>query len=252
MKRFDFVTRRMCSVVLAVLLVLAMSATAFGADTITVDVTGTYGQTEARSMLKLVNDFRTGRYIDGGQSEVWAYAPNGSVDTASYKNLGELKYDYELEKAAMQRAMETALQFSHERPYRDPDIDTDSWLTVFPDGYSSQTENIAYGYVNNNINAQQAFNSWCETNDPYDRQGHRRGMLSRNANRIGIGHVVMTFSGNLTEGDRPYPLTTEIHYWVMEIGYRSDSFGLTQTPAKDDEATLAIDVLKDNIKYTGV
>ena len=252
MRRSVIMKKHMLSVVLAVLLVLAMSATAFGADTITVDVTGTYGQTEARSMLKLVNDFRTGRYIDGGQSEVWAYAPNGSVDTASYKNLGELKYDYELEKAAMQRAMETALQFSHERPYRDPDIDTDSWLTVFPDGYSSQTENIAYGYVNNNINAQQAFNSWCETNYPYAGQGHRRGMLSRNANRIGIGHVVMTFSGNLTEGDRPYPLTTEIHYWVMEIGYRSDSFGLTQTPAKDDEATLAIDVLKDNIKSTGV
>ena len=139
MRRSEIMKKRMFSMVLAVLLVLAMSVTAFGADTITVDVTGTYGQTEARSMLKLVNDFRTGRYIDGGQSAVWAYAPNGSVDTASYKNLGELKYDYELEKAAMQRAMEIALQFSHERPYRSPDIDTDSWLTVFPDVYSSQT-----------------------------------------------------------------------------------------------------------------
>ena len=226
--------------------------TSFGADTVPVEVTAQYGQTEARTMLEMVNDFRTGAYIDGGQSAVWAYAQNGSVDTSSYTGLGELQYDYALEKVAMQRAMELVLQFDHERPDTVPESGVKSWMTLYPDGYSAQGENIAAGYGSNTNTAKKAFDVWCETNYPYKGQGHRRNMLGRGYNRIGVAHVVVHYSGNLTEGTRPYEYGTDIHYWIQEFGYRSDSFGLSSTSANDSEATSTINVLKDNIDHVDI
>ena len=222
-------------------------------DTVTVEVSGVYGQTEARSMLDMVNDFRTGREIDGGQTAVWALDASspkdsilgngGIVNTADYVGLGELTYDYELEKTAMQRAMEMLLNFSHTRP------DGTKCYTAFPSGYTARGENIAAGY-NQMSTAREAFDGWCETYCPYDynanneSQGHRRNMLSRSFNRIGIASVSATFK----QGNRQYSL----HYWVQEFGYRTDDFGTTQTIASDGAASASIDVLRDNIESLGV
>jgi len=236
----------LAAVIIAALLVIAMTGTASAADTVSVDVTGTYGQTEARSMLSLVNDFRTGRITDGGQSTVWAYDSQGNIDTASYANLSELQYDYELEKVAKKRAMELILQFDHQRP------DGQSCYSIFPNGYSAMGENIAAGYGDRTNTAQKAFKSWSETDYLYSGQGHRRNMLGRGYNRIGIAHVVVNYSGNLTEGDRDYPYTTQIHYWVQEFGYRNDTYGLAQTEADDSETTLPIDVLSSKIEHVGI
>ncbi|HAM15880.1 MAG TPA: hypothetical protein DCP91_08500 [Eggerthellaceae bacterium] len=207
------------------------------ADTITLGVQVQYGQTEARSMLDLVNKFRTGQITDGGQSTVWAYAQNGSIDTASYQNLGELTYDYELERVAMQRAAEIALQYSHDRP------NGGNCFSAFPSGYSTSGENIAAGYGGGgSTTAQGVFESWSETNYPYSGQGHRRNMLGAGFNRIGIGHVIVHWEGQLTEGTRPYNYSVDIHYWVQEFGYRNDAVGLTETPAQDDAAAHTVDV----------
>ena len=226
--------------------------TSFGEDTVPVEVSAQYGQTEARTVLAMVNNFRTGVYIDGGQSSVWAYAKDGTIDTSSYTGLGELQYDYELEKVAMERAMELVLQFDHERPDTVPESNVNSWKILYPAGYSAQGENIAAGYGNKTNTAEKAFDGWCETSYPYSEQGHRRNMLGRGYNRIGVAHVIVHYSGYLNEGTRPYKYETDVHYWVQEFGYRNDSFGLSATTANDSEATASINVLRDNIDHAGI
>lgn len=214
-------------------------------DTTTLGVKVAFGQSDARSMLDLINRFRSGELTDGGQSVVWARAQDGSIDTASYKNLKALAYDYELEKVAMQRAAEIALKFSHARP------DGTICSTLFPGGYSAEGENIAYGWGEGSITtAQKAFEGWCETNDSYGGQGHRRNMLSGNFNRIGIGHAVVHWSGVLSEGTRPYTISVDVHFWTQELGYRDDGVGLEPTPAQDDSApcVVQVDVLSDSIQ----
>ena len=69
---------------------------------------GSFKQTEARSMLDMINSMRT------NYETAWYYAADGSKLYLS--DLEPLQYDYELEKMAMKRAEEIALSFSHTRP----------------------------------------------------------------------------------------------------------------------------------------
>ncbi|MCD7709179.1 MAG: CAP domain-containing protein [Clostridiales bacterium] len=121
----------------------------------------TYKQTDARSMLSLINDFRTG-------SEANYVGANGGIVTVS--GLSELTYDYDLEKIAMQRAAEIVLSFEHTRPNGD-----DCWTayTEYSYSYDSCGENIAWGYSS----AQSVFEGWREDDEDYSGQGHRRNML---------------------------------------------------------------------------
>ena len=64
-------------------------------------------------------------------------------------------------------------------------------------------------------------------------------MLSSNFNRIGIASITVKW----VQGSRTY----ELHYWVQEFGYRTDSFGLSQTDVIDGFASAPINVLQDNI-----
>ena len=68
----------------------------------------TFGQTEARKILALINDFRTG-------DEAWYWNEDDKTKTVC-TDLEPLAYDYTLEKVAMQRAAEIALLFAHARP----------------------------------------------------------------------------------------------------------------------------------------
>ncbi|MBQ9156564.1 MAG: CAP domain-containing protein, partial [Eubacterium sp.] len=208
---------------------------AYAADMVTVEITGQYDQREdsaagARAMLTMINDFRTGRYVDGGKSTVWALAENGTVDTATYTNLGELSYDYELEKVAIQRAMELAVRFSHDRP------NGEKIELLYPDKYSSMGENIAVGTGNTCNTAKKAFDAWCETTELYSGQGHRRNMLYKYFNRVGIAHVIFHY-GN-----------TEIDYWVQEFGYCTGSFGLSSTDPLNDSETISVEIDADLIQ----
>lgn len=188
---------------LALLLVFVMSIGIFGtnpmtarAATQTVPITVTYGQSEARSMLDLINRFRT------SDTEAWAY--NSSGKKVKFGAFNELVYDYELERVAMERAVEIALSFSHTRP----------------NGKSrSYSENIAAGYST----AAEAFTAWREDDEDYSGQGHRRTMLGAEG-AIGIGHVV--YQG--------------VDYWVQvfsgEISSQAD------TGAKDKTEVVNVEV----------
>ncbi len=179
-------------------------AMAAGDSYVTAYIGFDYGQTEARSMLPMINSFRTG-------SEAWAYDQSGNVVT--YPGLSYLTYDYELENIAMIRAGEIAIMYivtgnlTHERP----DGSYVNELTT-PYGYYAAGENILMGY---GVGASQAMQLWKEDNYGYDGQGHRRNMLDSDYQGVGIGHV------NVNGMD----------FWVQDFG----------SPVQSTEETEALD-----------
>lgn len=210
------VMKRFFAAMLAIVLCFSMDVPiARAADTLTISLEVKYGQTEARQMLQMVNDFRTG-------SDAWVWDSSGNK--VQYENLGELVYDYELEKAAMQRAAEVAISFSHTRP------DGTSCFTAVTGSYSGKAENIAAG----TSTAAATFALLQETDEDYAGQGHRRNMLSAGYNRVGIGHVV--YNGR--------------HYWVQEFGKSSTS--TTATSANDTTAKVPITVASTRIQSKSV
>ncbi len=189
---------------------------AAGQGTVVSEITVTYGQTEARTMLDMINQFRTG-------DDTWAWAPNNQ-DKDYYENLGELTYDPVLERVAMQRAAEIALSFSHIRP------NGEQCWTAFPSGYIAWGENIAAGAVT----AEEAFLDWREDKEDYDGQGHRRNMLGSDFTAVGIGHVI--YNGR--------------DYWVQEFG--SPASGEAVSAAVDGEQTVSVEVPDVEETVTGV
>ena len=134
-------------------------------DTVTVSYEATHHQSEAREMLRLLNEFRTGG--------TWYWNQDNTTKTNIAPNeLQPLQWDYELEKLAIKRAEEIAVFYSHTRPAGNER----ELLTG---------ENIAAGQENFN----SAFIAWREDDDPYLWQGHRRNMLNNHYTHVGIACV---------------------------------------------------------------
>lgn len=152
-----------------ILLSFCMSVTYaldYGMYQVTVSVK--YGQTDARNMLKMINDFRTGENAE-------YYNIDGTTEFSS--ELRPLVYSYDLEQIAMQRAVEIAMSYSHTRP------NGQNYNTYTYHGVRSYCENIAVGY---GMNSESAFYSWQGTNEG-------RNMLDRKYTSVGIAHV--TYNG---------------------------------------------------------
>ena len=200
--------QRLCAFLLC--LMLFFSACAYAENSFEVSYTVTFKQTEARSMIDMINAFRTG-------SEAWYW--NEDDETKTWlTDLEPLAYDYDLEQVAMQRAAECAIHFSHTRPNNERCFTAYSMVNAY---IGTKGENIAAGYGS----ASSVFNAWREDYDPYSGQGHRRNMLHPNFNCIGIGHVV--YQGT--------------HYWAQALGYRSDP-NTTPTQANDGETVVLVTV----------
>lgn len=178
------------------------SASAAGATTTDVEITVTYGQTEARNMLALINEFRTG-------SETW-YWNSTNTEKVEVHGLQPLTYSYELEKIAMVRAAEIALSFSHTRPNGE---------STFSLGRFNG-ENIAAGYRSK----EAVMEGWKETDLPYSGQGHRRNMLNTSFTHVGIGHAYVN----------------GYDFWVQDFGI-SSSVG-AETPANNAVTVVIISV----------
>ncbi|MBR5113002.1 MAG: CAP domain-containing protein [Clostridia bacterium] len=174
---------------------------AAGSDSTTLEVK--YCQTEARSMLADINAFRTG-------SDTWYWnADNKTKKICS--GLSPLVYDYDLEKAAMQRAAEIIVSFSHERPNG----------TEFHTAYTGnvRAENLAAGQTS----VLEVMNDWIEADQYYEGQGHRRNLLNSDITAVGIACV--EYNGR--------------KYWVQE--FRSPAGSTVETPANDGVTTVTVD-----------
>ena len=195
------------------LLTVVMSV---AAEVLPVQGSVAYGQTEARSMLDMINSFRTG-------SDAW-YWNETNTEKIICSDLESLELDSNLEKAAMQRAAEIAFCFSHTRP------EGSSCFTVMNE-YSvnawSFGENIAAGYST----AASVFTGWKETYEDYSGQGHRRNMISAKFNRVGIGHA---------EADG-------YHFWVQEFARIDGGASPVSSDAVDGLATVSVRIREEVI-----
>lgn len=204
--------RRWLAVMLAAIMALGCVGTVFAApnqsDEIAIQIGVRYEQTEARRMLDMINEFRTG-------DNAW-YLNKDNKTKTWLNDLDEYQYDYTLEKYAMQRAAEIALSFSHTRP--------DGTMYYSISG-RIRAENLAAG----NRTAEATFVQWQEENKDYNGQGHRRAMLSSSYTSVGIACVY--YKG--------------YYYWVQEFGRDVDT---EETAPNDSETTVSIDVSKNLIE----
>ena len=175
-----------------------------------VKVSGTYCGSTARSMFDSVNSFRT-------QSNVWQWNSDNSTktyfNTSGATTLSPLQYDYDLEKAAMERAKELAVMYSHTRP------NGKSNATITRRSNTTYGENIAYGYTS----AADVLEAWIEEDEDYSGQGHRRNLLYSGYTTIGLG----CFYANGT------------YYWVQEFG--NVNSGPNATNANDNKVVEEVE-----------
>jgi uncharacterized protein YkwD len=205
--------KRITAAAIALVLSLSMAKadTALAAENVsgtTVSVPVKYGQTEARTMLSMINSMRT------TSSRAWAYTKAGTKEY--YSNLKPLTYDYRLEEIAMQRAAEISVTFDHERPCGKNVFD----LTAAYGYNCAASENLAAGYQTASI----AFNELAEDSCSYNDQGHRRNMLSSKYTAVGIGHCV----------------SNGLHFWVQV--FAGANLGQAATPANNSETNVSIKV----------
>ena len=193
---------------------IAAPQNAEAATIVTATVKPTYSQTEARSQLTLINNYRASKpgYTD----------QNGKT---SYTNTytKKLVYDYTLEKLAMQRAAELIFRFDHTRPRGDSRKD----LT----GYVGIGENISASTNAGAKSASYSMNQFKEDGKDYDHQGHRRIMLG-NFDAVGVACVY--YKG--------------AYFWVQEFGMTS-SPDTVKTTAVDVEKTMSVDIDDSYISY---
>ncbi|MDE6518591.1 MAG: CAP domain-containing protein, partial [Acetatifactor sp.] len=210
--------RKRIALLLAMVMALSMelmhvAAADEGSGQMEVSLNVTYGQTDARAMLDMINDFRTG-------GDAWAL--NSAGEKVTYTDLGELTYDYDLEQIAMQRAAEIAISFLHTRP------NGEDSSTATCNGTRSSAENIAVGYGSQG-KIDKIFNFLQETDEGYSGQIHRRIMLSGDYTAVGIGHV--RYKG--------------MDYWVQEFGTASNS---TETACVDGDASVPVSIATSKIE----
>ena len=181
-----------------------------------VSISVQYGQTEARTILNMINEMRT------SSTDAWYWKQDDTTKTYC-TNLQPLQYDYDLEKTAMQRAAEIAIIYSNTRPNNKDTFSAFYENSVY---YTYAGENIAAGYGT----ADSVNDGWREDNELYAGQGHRRNMLNSKFNCVGIGHVY--YNG--------------FHYWVENFAYR-DKVNTTPVSADNTETTLTIPVATSKI-----
>ncbi len=128
----------------------------------------TYGQSDARKMADMVNEYR---------------AANGNYEDSRVA----LRYDYDLEKVAMQRAVEIAVKFDNDKHTRPDGASYQQTLAEY--GFDITPRNILYGEnilfgTENSMKLDKAFDKLVE-------EEQTRKIILGYYTSIGIGHIVM-------------------------------------------------------------
>ena len=201
-------------------------------DMVPVMVEGTYDQSGARSMLQMINAFRTN---EGTQQadQAWWLDPDGSGQRIAINGLTDLVYDYELERIAMQRAAELAVSFSHTRP--------DGSRAINTPGVNG--ENIACGQTS----VEEAFNDWLEADEAlFEDQGHRVNMLGGYKKTVNsqTGETVVRQNFLKTIGIAHF-VYDGFDFWVQEFGIAA--IDPVQTDPCNEGKTVTVDVQPSGI-----
>ncbi len=224
--------------------------TAFGMTTLSVwaedndgiiqaDITVTYDQTGARSMLDNINALRA-------DPNVWVWAPPGYDEDIIYYNqrqgvegypLQPLVIDKELEKIAMQRAAEIAFSYynssSEKQPHYRPNGEYCNTYYESIDYLTDASENISFGGTFNT--AAAAYEGFLEEDKDYNGQGHRRNMLMP-WKAVGIAHV--NVGG--------------VNYWVQVFGDTAGEPNTDLPDANDSQTDVTIDILESKLSNISV
>lgn len=132
-------------------------------------------------------------------SNIWEWDENDKTQTHFNTNtsnmLPRLARDAQLEKTVQIRAKEIVTLWAHARP------NGKTWDTAYPD-YKALGENLAKGSAY--YDAKTVTTAWAEEDCDYEHQGHRRNMLEKRFNAVGIACYVK---------DGKY-------YWVQCFGHK--------------------------------
>lgn len=159
-------------------------------ETKTFSIIGTYNQTKARELTRMVNDWR-----QNGGDDLWYW--NKGDQTKSYsRNCETLQFSYDLEQIAMQRAAEHVFGMKdHYRP------DGSDPLTCTYGNSRSWGECLIRS--NSNLTPEAVLEAFKETNLGYSGQSHRRCMLKERYDFVGA--ACFYYNG--------------YEYWALEFGY---------------------------------
>ena len=136
------------------------------------------------SLCLIVSIFAGAGVSAGAAGETYTFGINGTFDYSEANevlqklnhlrrqmSLPELILDEQLMSAAMQRAAEISIYFSHTRP------SGETCFTALPSGYTSAAENIAIGQTD----AARVMEGWVNST------GHFANMISSTKTAVGIG-----------------------------------------------------------------
>lgn len=182
------------------------------AENAKVKFTVEYRQSVARNQINPINNWRAG--------STWYY--NVQNQKVYLNGLKALKYDYTLEKYAMQRAAEIALSFDHIRPNG---LKKEPGLAKY--GYIGTGENIAISQSPKAADAVVAFDIFKEENELHNGQGHRRNMLS-----VSYDWDCMAVSCAVYKGT---------YFWVQIFGLTKNPDTTVTTPVNGSR-TMTIEV----------
>jgi|LAHS01.1.fsa_nt_gb hypothetical protein len=201
---------------------LAVAVTSFpltvhAADTSTATISVQYSQSDTRRSLGMLNEFRAGSHtFTYDYTDIFRGIHEG--DTVSTSDLPGLQWDYGLEQAAMQRAAEMAVYYTHTRP---------------------NGKNFYSGYPKNQTGAEGECSTWGNfgiegaMNNLEDNM-HMPNLLGKNYNTFAM-------AGAYWNG---------MHYWVMEFGY-SDNIDSNDPGAADGAVDMDIEFKNDQVTTVG-
>lgn len=165
--------------IIALVMVLVMAVSAGVMITSPAQAAGTKAQ--VKKMYKQINKFRKTK-------KIW-YWKKGSkskkyFNTKKSNKLKKLKRNKKLEKTAKKRAKDLAKEFkntmciSHQRP------NGKSCFSIYPKKLKACGENIAY--TGAEVSVEDVMEGFIEEDQKYRGQGHRRNMLNKKFNAVGV------------------------------------------------------------------
>lgn len=199
--------------IMAILAVLCLCASALAGTVETYELNVEYHYEAAEELLKIMNDYRE-------SGDAWVLDSKGNKVELGV--LPALRLDETLTDAAMQRASELPVSFSHKRP------DGSACFTV---NSSVMGENIGRYYST----PEEMYTAFAEEYASYAGQGHRRNMLNSGYAYIGIGAV--KYGG--------------MWYWSMDFSYEEPKADEPSARRSDDmPAVVTVNLDSDEIRET--